>query len=191
MTIKADHWIVKQAREKGMIEPFQESQVARGRISSGVSSYGYDFRIDREFKLFRGSAGDLVDPKAIREDLFTTLEADSCDLPGGSYLLAKSLEYFRIPRNILALCTGKSTYARCGIVVNVTPLEPEWEGFLTVSIANSSPASVRLYAGEGIGQLIFLESNDPCRTSYSDRKGKYQKQQQIELSRIQRDSEVE
>ena len=185
MAVKADHWIVQQARENGMIEPFQEHQVSRGRISSGVSSYGYDFRLDRKYQVFRGTAATLLDPKAIEEDLFEAMEGDHCDIPAHSYALAKSLEFFRIPRHILCLCTGKSTYARCGVLVNVTPLEPEWEGYLTVSIANLSPARVRLYSGEGIGQLIFLESHDPCRTSYKDRKGKYQNQQQIELSKIQ------
>ncbi len=189
MAVKADHWIIQQSRE-GMIEPFQESQVGKGRISSGVSSYGYDFRLDRQYRIFRGTAETIVDPKAIREELFEKVEGDQCDIPARSYVLAKSLEFFRIPRNILCLCTGKSTYARCGVLVNVTPLEPEWEGYLTVSIANLSPAKVRLYSGEGIGQLIFLESPHPCRTSYKDRKGKYQNQQQIELPRIQSDEEA-
>lgn len=189
MTVKADHWIIEKAKAHGMIEPFQEAQVTKGQISSGVSSYGYDFRLDRDYQLFCGTSHSLIDPKAIDAELFQSFSGDYCDVPGGSYVLAKSLELFRIPRNILAICTGKSTYARCGVLVNVTPLEPEWEGYLTVSIANLSKSTVRLYSEEGVAQLIFLESHSPCKTSYKDRKGKYQNQKQIELARIKAEDE--
>lgn len=184
MGVKPDSWIVSKSREVGMIEPFEESLVRSGAISFGPSSYGYDFRIDRHFKRIRGDASDLLDPKQIDPALFEDFESDHCIVPPGSFVLAQSVEYFRIPREILTICTGKSTYARCGILVNVTPFEPEWEGHVTMSISNTGPTQVRLYAGEGIAQLIFLSADEVCRTSYRDRKGKYQAQKGIVLSRV-------
>ena len=184
MGVEPDHWIIRMAHEFRMIEPFEESLVSAGRISFGPSSYGYDFRVDRYFKAFRGDHTDLVDPKEMDPKLFDDFENDHCIIPPRSYVLAQSVEYFRIPRDILTLCTGKSTYARCGIVVNVTPFEPEWEGHVTMSISNTSPSAVRIYAGEGIAQLVFLSADDVCRVSYKDRKGKYQAQKGIVLSKV-------
>ncbi len=171
------------ARSHRMIEPFQERLLTRGAISSGVSSYGYDFRVDRFFKIFRGRDG-VIDPKRSDPAAFEDFEGDVCLVPPGSFVLAKSVEYFRIPRGILTLCAGKSTYARCGIIVNVTPFEPEWEGHVTVSVSNTAPVPVRLYAGEGIAQVIFLEATEVCRTSYRERKGKYQAQEGIVLAKV-------
>ncbi len=173
------------AREHGMIEPFVESQVKDGAISYGVSSYGYDFRVDRSYRVYRGGASQLLDPKSAHEDLFEEVQADSCALAPGSFLLAQSVEYFRIPRNILTLCVGKSTYARCGVLVNVTPFEPEWEGYATLSISNTGPSPVKVYSGEGIAQLIFLEADQICQISYADRKGKYQAQKGIVHAQVQ------
>ena len=184
MGVKPDSWIVRMAREQRMIEPFEEELVRGGRFSYGPSSYGYDFRVDRRFKVYRGTNSDLMDPKAIDGDLFEDVEGDVCVIPPGSFVWAQSLEYFRIPRDILTLCEGKSSYARCGIVVNVTPFEPEWEGLVTMSISNTSPSPVKIYAGEGIAQLVFLSADEECRISYSDRKGKYQAQKGILLARV-------
>ena len=184
MGVKPDHWIVRMAREQGMIEPFEEALVSAGTISYGPSSYGYDFRVDRRFKVFRGEHSDLVDPKKIDNELFDDFEGDHCIVAPHSFILAQSVEYFRIPRDILTLCSGKSTYARCGILVNVTPFEPEWEGHVTMSISNTGPAAVKLYAGEGIAQLVFLSADELCEISYRDRKGKYQAQKGIVLSTI-------
>jgi len=172
------------AREQGMIEPFVETLVKAGSISFGPSSYGYDFRVDRQFKLFRGDGSDIVDPKGIDGDLFEDFEGNHCIVPPGSFVLAKSVEYFRIPRNILTLCSGKSTYARCGILVNVTPFEPEWEGHVTMAISNTGPSPVRIYAGEGIAQLVFFSADEICTISYRDRRGKYQAQKGIVLSKV-------
>jgi len=187
MGVKPDHWIVRMARETKMIEPFEASLVSSGKISFGPSSYGYDFRIDRHFKVFRGSHSDVLDPKQVNPELFDDFENDSCIVPPHGYILGQSVEYFRIPRDILTICFGKSTYARCGILVNVTPFEPEWEGYVTMSISNTSPSAVRLYAGEGIAQLVFLSADDLCEVSYKDRKGKYQAQKGIVLPKV-RDS---
>ena len=183
MGVKPDHWIIRRAREERMIDPFEEDLVGAGAISFGASSYGYDFRIDRRFKVCRSEGA--LDPKRMGSDQFENFKGDSCFLPSGTFLLAQSLEYFRIPRDILALCAGKSTYARCGVLVNVTPFEPEWEGHVTMSIANTGPSPVKIYAGEGIAQLIFLEASDVCRVSYRDRKGKYQGQRGIVLSKVE------
>lgn len=187
MTVKPDHWIIRMAREHAMIEPFQESLVSKRRISFGVSSYGYDLRLDRKYQIFRGESSQVIDPKNVRRELFEEFEGNSCLIPAGSFLLAQSVEYFRIPRNILTLCEGKSTYARCGILVNVTPFEPEWEGHVTLSISNTSPAPVKVYSGEGIAQVIFLEAEEVCQTSYKDRKGKYQAQGGVVLPKVGRD----
>lgn len=167
-----------------MIEPFVESQVRQGLISFGPSSYGYDIRIADEFQVFAVAQEEIIDPKNFNPRSLTHLKGDVCVIPANSFVLARSLEYFRIPRNILALCFGKSSYARCGIVVNVTPFEPEWEGYATVSISNTAPVPAKIYANEGIAQLIFLESDQPCEISYADRKGKYQAQKEITPSRV-------
>ena len=188
MGVKPDHWIVEMALEHRMIDPFQESQVSQGTISYGVSSYGYDMRLDRKFLIYQGGAS-LVDPKCTAKMPFDELEGDDCIIPAGSFVLARSLEYFRIPRSVLTLCTGKSTYARCGLIVNVTPFEPEWEGFVTISISNTSPSPVKVYASEGIAQVVFLGADDPCRTSYADRKGKYQAQEEIVRAKVSGDEE--
>lgn len=184
MGVKPDKWIIDLAKNKGMIEPFQEELLKKGSISFGPSSYGYDFRVDRHFKIFTGTAEDEIDPKRPENRLFADYSGTSCLIPPHSFILAKSLEYFRIPRDILTICTGKSTYARCGILVNVTPFEPEWEGYVTMSISNLAPSPVRIYAEEGIAQLIFLAAEEECAISYKDRKGKYQAQKNIVLSRV-------
>ncbi|MBZ0317681.1 MAG: dCTP deaminase [Anaerolineae bacterium] len=184
MSIKADHWIRKMALEHGMIEPFVEKQVRAGVISYGVSSYGYDIRVADEFKIFTNVNSAIVDPKHFDPASFVDFKGDICIVPPNSFALARTVEHFRIPRSIMAVCVGKSTYARCGIILNVTPAEPEWEGFLTLEISNTTPLPARIYAGEGIAQLLFFESDEPCETSYGDRKGKYQDQISITLPRI-------
>jgi len=184
MGVKPDHWIVRMARENRMIEPFEETLVSKDCVSYGVSSYGYDFRVDRRFKLFRGQPGDVMDPKSVRSDLFEDHEADSCVVPPGSFVLAQSVEYFRIPRDILTICAGKSTYARCGLLANITPFEPEWEGHVTMALSNVGSAPIRIYAGEGIAQVIFLSADEMCSKSYKDRKGKYQAQKGIVFAKV-------
>ncbi len=184
MGVKPDHWIVKKARLEQMIEPFEEALVSKGTISFGPSSYGYDFRVDKHYKIYRGGQSDVVDPKGVNQELFEDLSSDICVIPARSFVLAQSVEYFRIPRDILTVCTGKSTYARCGVIVNVTPFEPEWEGHVTMSISNTSPSPVKIYSGEGIAQLIFLSADELCTISYKDRKGKYQAQKGIVLSKV-------
>jgi len=172
------------AQKTKMIEPFADDQIRTG-ISYGVSCYGYDFRLSDQFKILDISKLDEIDPKSIKDEHFKTFQSDSFLIPPGSYILAQSKEYFRIPRNIITICTGKSTYARSGVVVNVTPFEPEWEGFATLSLANTAPLPVRVYANEGIGQLLFLEATKECLQSYKDKKGKYQKQKEITLSKLE------
>lgn len=194
MGVKPDHWIVRMATEERMIEPFEPNLVSARCISFGVSSYGYDFRLGRHFKIFRGNGEDLIDPKQVRADLFEDLEGEQCVIPPRSFVLAQSMEYFRIPRHILTLCAGKSTYARCGVIVNVTPFEPEWEGYVTLSISNTAPSAVKIFAGEGIAQLVFLAADEVCSVSYRERRGKYQAQKGIVLSRVgpeQRSSQEE
>ncbi len=172
------------AQTQRMIEPFADGQ-SSGGISYGVSSYGYDFRITDEFQVPRGLAGtDLIDPKAMTTEQFTTIRAPHYDLPAGGYVLGRTVEYFRIPRDVLTIATGKSTYARCGVTVYVTPFEPEWEGFATIAIVNSAGRPVRIYANEGIGQLLFLQGAAACAVSYADRKGRYQAQQVITHARV-------
>lgn len=166
-----------------MIRPFESKQIRHKNISYGLSSFGYDIRLADEFKIFKGTSRDLVDPKDLDEKLFVDLKTKVCKITPHSFVLARSLEYFKIPRNVFALCTGKSTYARLGVIVNVTPLEPGWEGYLTIEISNTSPSSVKVYSNEGIAQVIFFESEKPCRISYSDRKGRYQAQKTITLPR--------
>jgi len=172
------------ALEKGMIEPFMDGQVRENVISYGLSSYGYDIRVTDEFKIFTNVHSAIVDPKNFNPDSFVDYKGDVCVIPPNSFVLARTVEYFRIPRDILTLCVGKSTYARCGLIVNVTPFEPEWEGFVTLEISNTTPLPARIYAYEGIAQVIFLSADGLCDTSYADRNGKYQKQQGIAMPRI-------
>jgi len=184
MSIKPDHWIRRMAREHGMIEPFEDAQVRRGTISYGVSSYGYDMRVAREFKIFTNVNNAIVDPKQFDEKSFVPFEGDVCIVPPNSFALARTVEYFRIPRSVITLCVGKSTYARCGIITNVTPFEPEWEGYVTLEISNTTPLPAKIYANEGIAQVIFFESDEECEVSYADRKGKYQGQVGVTTPRL-------
>lgn len=185
MPIKSDRWIQKMALEFGMISPFEEKQVRENVISYGVSSYGYDIRISNQFKIFRHASNAVIDPKTIAHEHYEEVTAETCIMPPNSLVLARTVERFKIPRNVLTLCVGKSTYARCGILINVTPFEPEWEGYPTLQISNISGASVKLYANEGIGQVLFFESDEACMVSYQDKKGKYQNQQkEITMPRI-------
>jgi dCTP deaminase len=184
MTIRSDRWIRRMAAE-GMIEPFEAGQVREvggGRIISyGTSSYGYDVRCAPEFKIFTNINSAVVDPKRFDASSFVDMQADVCIIPPNSFALASTVEYFRIPRNVLTICLGKSTYARCGIIVNVTPLEPEWEGHVTLEFSNTTPLPAKIYANEGVAQMIFFESDDPCEVSYADRGGKYQGQRGVTL----------
>jgi dCTP deaminase len=184
MSIRSDRWIRKLAREQAMIEPFEEAQVREGVISYGVSSYGYDIRVAPEFKVFTNVFSVVVDPKGFDDRSFVDVHADQCIIPPNSFALARTLEYFRIPRDVLAICVGKSTYARCGIVVNVTPLEPGWEGYLTLEISNTTPLPARIYANEGIAQLLFFQGSEEPEVTYADRKGKYQGQIGVTLPRL-------
>lgn len=181
--IKNDRWI-KEMAEKGMIKPFAEKQVREGVISYGISSYGYDMRISDKFKIFTNINNTIVDPKKFDPHSFVDYKGTVCVIPPNSFLLATSVEYFRIPRDTIVICLGKSTYARCGIVVNVTPLEPEWEGHVTIEISNTTPLPARIYANEGIAQLIFLGADEICTLSYADKTGKYQAQKGITLPKI-------
>jgi len=184
MGLKPDHWIRKMALEQRMIEPFVDGQVRNGKISYGVSSYGYDIRVADEFKIFTNVFSAIVDPKNFDPHSMVDYKGEVCVIPPNSFALAKTVEYFRIPRKVLTVTLGKSTYARCGIIVNVTPFEPEWEGFVTLEISNTTPLPARIYANEGIAQVLFFEADEECRISYADKKGKYQKQQTIELPRL-------
>jgi dCTP deaminase len=184
MGLKPDHWIRRLALEQHMIEPFVDHQVREGVISYGVSSYGYDIRVTDEFKIFTNVFSAVVDPKKFDPGSMVDFKGEICTIPPNSFALARSMEYFRIPRGVLTVCLGKSTYARCGIIVNVTPFEPEWEGFVTLEISNTTPLPARIYAGEGIAQVLFFEGDEPCEISYADKKGKYQKQQSIILPKI-------
>src|SRR6059036_3460952 len=183
MSIKSDRWIRRMARERRMIEPFADAQVREGVISYGVSSYGYDVRIADEFKIFTNINSTIVDPKNFDPRSFVDFKGDVCVIPPNSFALARTVEYFRIPRNVITICLGKSTYARCGVITNVTPFEPEWEGFATLEISNTTPLPARVYAGEGIAQVLFFESDEECVHSYKDKKGKYQAQTGITLPR--------
>lgn len=182
--ILSDREIKEYAKKYKMIEPFCSSQVRKGVISFGVSSFGYDFRIDNEFKIFTNALNAVVDPKNFDRRSFIDFKGKVCIIPPNSFVLGKSVEYFRIPREVLGVCLGKSTYARCGIIVNVTPLEPEWEGFVTVEISNTTPLPAKIYSGEGICQVIFLKNENGCDVSYADKKGKYQKQKKLTLPKI-------
>ncbi len=185
MSIKSDKWIRRMAQQHGMIEPFEPGQTRQSEggkiVSYGTSSYGYDIRCSREFKIFTNINSAVVDPKNFAPESFVDVESDVCIIPPNSFALARSVEYFRIPRNVLVICLGKSTYARCGIIVNVTPLEPEWEGHITLEFSNTTPLPAKIYANEGVAQLLFLESDEVCETSYKDRKGKYQGQRGVTL----------
>jgi dCTP deaminase len=184
MAVKCDRWIRRMAQQQAMISPFADSQVREGVISYGVSSYGYDLRVADEFKIFTNVNTTIVDPKHFDARSLVEYKGDVCIVPPNSFALARSVEYFRIPRNVLTVCVGKSTYARCGIIVNVTPLEPEWEGFVTLEISNTTPLPARVYSNEGLCQIVFFESDELCEVSYKDKKGKYQAQQGIVLPRI-------
>lgn len=183
MTLRSDRWIRQMAIEEKMIEPFADRQVreAKGErlVSFGLSSYGYDLRVAQEFKVFTNVHNTIVDPKNFHDDAFVTITGSSCIIPPNSFALARSVEYFRIPRNILTLCIGKSTYARCGIIVNVTPFEPEWEGYVTLEISNTTPLPAKIYAGEGLAQVLFFLASETCEVSYKDRNGKYMRQLEI------------
>ncbi|HXH25461.1 MAG TPA: dCTP deaminase [Vicinamibacterales bacterium] len=183
-SIKSDRWIRKMALEYGMIEPFEDRQVRDGVISYGLSSYGYDIRVADEFKVFTNINSTVVDPKNFDARSFVDVKADVCIIPPNSFALSRTVEYFRIPRDVLTVCVGKSTYARCGLIVNVTPFEPEWEGFVTLEISNTTPLPAKVYANEGIAQVLFFQSDDVCETSYADKKGKYQRQQGLTLPRL-------
>jgi dCTP deaminase len=189
MGVHSDQWIRRMVAKHGMIEPFSDQQVRKtekgnSTISYGLSSYGYDLRVSSQFKVFTNVFNTMVDPKAFDERSFVDLEADVCVIPPNSFALARSVEYFRIPRDVLTICLGKSTYARCGIIVNVTPLEPEWEGHVTLEISNTTPLPARVYAQEGLAQVIFLGGTEVCATSYADRAGKYMSQCGIMLPRV-------
>lgn len=184
MSIKSDKWITRMCKERGMIEPFEEKQVRKGQISYGVSSYGYDIRVADEYKIFTNVNSTLVDPKSFDNRNFVSIKADHCIIPPNSFALAQTVEYFRIPRSTLAVCVGKSTYARCGLIVNVTPLEPEWEGILTLEISNTTQLPAKVYSNEGIAQLLFFESDELCETSYKDKNGKYMHQPGLTLPKL-------
>ena len=188
MSVKSDRWIRRMAQEHRMIEPFEPRQIKQvdGRpiVSYGTSSYGYDVRIADEFKIFTNINHTVVDPKNFDPRSFVDVKAQECIIPPNSFALARSVEYFRIPRDILVVCVGKSSYARCGIIVNVTPLEPEWEGIVTLEVSNTTPLPARIYANEGIAQFLFFEGDEPCETSYADKQGKYQAQQGLTLPRL-------
>jgi len=185
MSIKSDHWIRRMAEQHGMIEPFEYQQVREHNndrvISYGTSSYGYDIRCSDEFKIFTNINSAIVDPKNFDANSFVDVKSDICIIPPNSFALARTVEYFRIPRNVLTICLGKSTYARCGIIVNVTPLEPEWEGHVTLEFSNTTPLPAKIYANEGVAQVLFFESDEVCATSYKDRGGKYQGQKGVTL----------
>jgi dCTP deaminase len=182
--LKSDRWIRKMAKDRDMINPFSEKQVREGVISYGLSSYGYDLRVADEFKIFTNVNSSIVDPKNFDEKSFVTVRSECCIVPPNSFALARSVEYFKIPRDVLTICVGKSTYARCGIIVNVTPFEPEWEGFVTLEISNTTPLPAKIYANEGLCQIIFFQGDEVCETSYADRKGKYQAQKGIVLPKL-------
>ena len=184
MAIKADRWIRKMALEHGMIEPFVDSQVREGVVSYGLSSYGYDIRVADEFKVFTNINNTVIDPKQFDPRSFVDVKTDVCIVPPNSFALARTIEYFRIPRDVLTVCLGKSTYARCGIIVNVTPFEPEWEGHVTIEISNTTPLPAKIYANEGIAQVLFFQSDEICEVSYGDKKGKYLKQLEVTLPRL-------
>ena len=184
MSIKSDKWIRRMAREHKMIEPFVDEQVRAGVVSFGLSSYGYDIRVADEFKIFTNINSTVIDPKQFDPRSFVDIKSDVCIVPPNSFALARTIEYFKIPRDVLTVCLGKSTYARCGIIVNVTPFEPEWEGYVTLEISNTTPLPAKIYANEGLAQVLFFQSDEPCERSYADKKGKYQGQRGVTLPKI-------
>jgi len=184
MSIKSDKWIRKMSLEYDMISPFEDKQVSESKVSYGLSSYGYDIRVTDEYKIFTNLNNSVIDPKNFDEQSFVNFKGESCIVPANSFALARSVEYFKIPRDILTICLGKSTYARCGIIVNVTPFEPEWEGHVTLEISNTTPLPAKIYSNEGLCQVLFFQSDEVCETSYRDKKGKYQKQTGITLPKI-------
>ena len=184
MSILSDRWIRRMAQEKGMIEPFVDGQKREGVISYGLSSYGYDARVGTDFKIFTNVNSSVVDPKDFDQQSFVDRNTEVCIIPPNSFALARTVEYFRIPRDVLVICVGKSTYARCGIIVNVTPLEPEWEGHVTLEFSNTTPLPAKIYANEGACQFLFLQGNEPCEVSYRDKAGKYQGQRGVTLPKI-------
>jgi dCTP deaminase len=184
MGLKPDHWIRKMALEQRMIEPFVDRQVREGVISYGVSSYGYDIRVADEFMIFTNVHSAIVDPKNFDTKSMFEFKGDVCIIPPNSFALSRTVEYFRIPRKVLTVCLGKSTYARCGLIVNVTPFEPEWEGFVTLEISNTTPLPAKIYANEGLAQVLFFEADEECEVSYADKKGKYQRHQSKVLPKL-------
>lgn len=184
MGLKPDHWIRKMALEHGMIEPFVDGQVREGVISYGLTSYGYDMRVANQFKIFTNVHSAIVDPKNFSPNSFVDFEGDVCIVPPNSFALAHSVEYFRIPRSVLCVTVGKSTYARAGVITNVTPFEPEWEGYVTLEISNTTPLPAKIYANEGIAQVLFFEADEECEVSYADKKGKYQGQTGVTPPRL-------
>jgi len=184
MSIKSDKWIREKSLKNDMISPFEDKQISSNKISYGLSSYGYDIRVTNEYKIFTNINNSIIDPKRFDEDSFVNFKGDVCIVPANSFALARSVEYFKIPRNVLTICLGKSTYARCGIIVNVTPFEPEWEGHVTLEISNTTPLPAKIYSNEGLCQVLFFESDEDCETSYKDKKGKYQNQTGITLPKI-------
>ena len=184
MTIKSDSWIKKMAGEKNMISPFEDKQVREGKISYGLSSYGYDARVSEEFKIFTNVNSEIVDPKNFKSTNFVTKNGTECIIPPNSFALARTVEKFKIPKDILVICLGKSTYARCGIIVNVTPLEPGWEGYVTLEFSNTTPLPAKIYANEGVAQFIFLKGKETPEVTYADRKGKYMGQTGVTLPKI-------
>src|SRR5512138_2073204 len=186
MTIQSDRWIREQAQQHGVIEPFVEAQKREGVISYGLSSYGYDARVADEFKIFTNIDSAVIDPKDFAHTSFVDRKTDACIIPPNSFALGHTVEYFRIPRDVLVICLGKSTYARCGIIVNVTPLEPEWEGQVTIEISNTTPLPAKVYANEGVAQVLFFQGDEVCAKSYKDKKGKYQAQRGVTLRRLGR-----
>ena len=186
MSIKSDRWIKHMSLNQDMISPFVEGQISKKVISYGLSSYGYDLRVSDEYKIFTNVNNSIVDPKNFDDNSFVTFKGDVCIVPANSFALARSVEYFKIPRNVLTLCVGKSTYARCGIIVNVTPFEPEWEGHVTLEISNTTPLPARIYSNEGLCQVLFFESDENCIKSYKERSGKYQNQTGITLPTVKK-----
>ena len=184
MSIKSDKWIKRMSINNKMIEPFVESNVRKDVVSYGLSSYGYDIRVSDEYKIFTNVNNSIIDPKKFDDKSFVNFKGDVCVVPANSFALARSIEYFKIPRNVLTICLGKSTYARCGIIVNVTPFEPEWEGYVTLEISNTTPLPAKIYSNEGLCQVIFFESDEDCKVSYKDKSGKYQSQVGITLPKL-------
>ena len=184
MPVLSDKWIKKIAKTKGMIKPFVDKQVRKGKISFGLSSYGYDARVSNEFKIFTNVNSGIVDPKVFKQESFVTKIGKECIIPPNSFALARTVEYFKIPDDVLVICLGKSTYARCGIIVNVTPLEPGWEGHVTLEFSNTTPLPAKIYANEGAAQFLFLQGTENCKLSYADRKGKYMYQKDVTLPKL-------